>query len=793
MRRLGHTIAIVMLVCLGCRASFGQGLENDLPNPMSLIRLKLLLIDALPLDDERWMEVERLHASSLERYRAEIRSEFIEKQAGFQLGQDDRTHRELRRFRSALASLEAGLFDEIGALVDAERAEELLAARSRRTAERLAITTSMRRSRLPASEAIRMIVREPDRLAPLLPELRRAERSLASIVERVADRMDASIDAQLRAVRDAKLPPLDPNDPAALAARQALIAEAAAAGQAQIAELEAQARELNSSLIRRARPLLSPSELRELRWRTADPYAGTARDTAWLDVLFQLARRSPTLDKEQRESARVAFEAWVGEQERSTDALEAIDRSTPEGEAAFVRTLQEINESDRAALRAFLNSPEPWVVAVRDRWIDIVNGVSPDELAPFDPSALAVAQGERYDPTASFVPPPIGDERIEWLATRLQLDGAGRAVLATLVADAQERWTTASGRWRADVSKAANDAQRIVDQRVSVVRDRIPEIVTARMRVFEEAAALDDALFASIEASFGGGLEAAATRGLRIARLGRTLERLAVGEWGMYLPYHFVQRPVDVVRVANALQLGADDRVMIETRLLASADALVAAATLRARAQAGLGYRSQSLMDAMFAPPAPAAAADDAGDAAAAELAFQQSADRDVADRLEGDRVVRKLFAEAIADLGEATRLLALDAYERAAQPDFFRDDRTPDALLAMARALEGIGAEAAAAIEDLIAVDRAARVRIAQSLGMERAAPPGPHVAAGFDRARNAAYELHLFDRDERSARTVAALRRLLTAEQRAAVSGLDDYERRVQFPRQVFLRFGG
>lgn len=769
--------SLVWLLLVGTsQVAVGQGTAPDLPDPISTVRLHRLLEDVFPVDDARWPAAEAAHDEYLRRARvdlAPLRASTLTAVARScaTANPDPQDLAAVRRFGAALAAEENRLFDAIAALAGNERQAEVERARARRGSERVRdLMGSLNGVRSVGiglvGEFARRHVVDPVQREAIAEPLRLYEYKLAPRVRRAAEHTLDSYRDAARAVRDAGLPDFPPADPAAAEQWWRIHSDAGAAERAKAnAELVAIQR-LDRDLLAKLAAGLSFDVHQRVRYDATVRSSPLRRcdSEAWIEVLFQLALRSPELDASDKAAALAEYEFWTHADEAMTANIPPFGMTADEREAfQAAHEARRLRSNER--LTELMNSKESWVANVRDRWRSLVNGRTPYELAPFDDGFLFEQPTPApYDHSRRFRPRPIAKARVEALVERLRLDEGQCATALNLQEDHRALWNDAMNSASAKVLEAESSlwaSRRQSDNSDGTPQEMIDEIVNLRMAVLAEAERLDDAFYANLRAVLAGTCSESDEDEIALSRLSRRLECLGTGDWSMYVSDDQRNRPVDPVAVVDTLGLDADQRANVRTALLSQSETLLANARSRAKAHAGQEWPSQS--------------------------------DEPMTIRLTAERAVRAAFADAIATLPEETRFDAEVEYERRAHPEFFADPRAPFSLLDRAERLPNLDDERRGAVNALRLAATNAYGRLAIAVGDARRSAPEADRAdlSALHSKRRLLIAGLVFDRDESSARTVAALRRLLTPEEQASVRGLNDYERRVETVPSVFIRF--
>ncbi|MFO0826559.1 MAG: hypothetical protein U0572_00270 [Phycisphaerales bacterium] len=779
-RGLVFAMVVAIAVAFGAIPSFGQGTSPYLPEPISTIRLHRLLDDALPPADPRWKGIEEAHDGYLRNARPLLDRRTIEgclECKGFAGVPSSRGLDAVRAYVAALRGADDALWAKIVAVLgDSPEAHgSFESAKKRRVADRLRDTLASAGGLGSVGEAARRCVVDPEHRRIVNDRLRAYDAEVGELLRKLVEHSLQMIDDGSRAVRDAHLPDPDPADPEAAKAWWTTYQQGSQARMAKLREVREALATLDRDTLRALTKDLPYQVARHVRYaasrasRRLDDYG-----EGWLEVFFQLVLRSPQLSAEDKAAAANEFEKWGREDDRLVEAIEALGTNAGADERQVA--IDACRAFNRDTTRRFMNDQTPWSKAVRERWLSIVNARSPSEYDAFDEDFLFESPDQRpYDHDARWLPPPIAATRIDALADRLGLDHDRRVIALTLLTDHRARWSEGM-REVAEKARAAEAAAQTATNAdpngvAPVPAQIVDELVRASMEVFVRAAELDDALYQELRAALGGVLTDDGRAEIALSQLSRELECLGTGDWAMYVNYDAIVRPVDPVAVVDSLTLGGDVRAVVRTALLDRRDAMLAAARDRARAHAAREITS--------------------------------AADELLQRRLAADRAVRRLFDECIAPLDESQRRLAAERYERRAVPEYFADARAPWSLFDRALACGDLTPETRAAIEGLRERTLAAYRAIAGTFADERrsALPIDPPQAdargapASRQRVAHQTRWLHqraiVFDRDEVSARAVSELRRLLSDPQRAAVRGLDDYERRVETVAERFIRF--
>lgn len=783
-----HVLAALILWLSTASVAHGQGAAPFLPDPISTIRLHRLLEGLTQSEDARWPAIEKLHDEYLAEF-ARLRAERIVPwlvRLGPEWSVDHRSLEEGKRIVAQIVAADERLFAGLGALLGEDHVPGLALARDRRLRERLnasfAPLTRIAPNTAALADSVRVADLTPAVRAALEPELQAYERKAAPLHRRVWEKSMAAVEEDLKASGEAN--------------------DSASARRGEATALKQQLADLDRSTARRLLALAPFPDRRELLFRLGRANHGVDADFggAWIEMAFRLALQSPELSEEARRSAREAYRAWSEAEDPFLQRLSALDRSDPD----WTDELRVI-ESERDILRQrvidrLTQGSEEWVVTIRPRWQALSEGRHPIEFDPFDREFLRSAPALRPPSgDAAWLPPPISDARVERLIVRLGLDADAASVVRSLRADAESRadealWplidrvrTARDSLWREEGGDFRQDAAALA------------AMDEAKGALLEACAAADDAFYQDIAAALGDRLDDAGRMELALSRASRTLERLAIGDWAMYLPWDRIVRPVDPIAVIDGLPLSHDERATVRKALLAHLPEILAAAEKRALAQRGLC----ELMDSLFDLERQAserldAAVDDAErDAArAARVAMRDAVDAETDRRsdarLAADRAVRARFGEVVELLSGNLRREAIEGYERRAVPEFFADPRAPwpwfDRVLS-STSLSAAERESVAALREGTALAYFETiVAFADHRRTPIARDTDPHAGGGGRRAR----ELEiLFRRDEISARSIARLRRLLPSDEIRRAAELDDYERRVEVVSPVHIRF--
>ncbi|MFO0963335.1 MAG: hypothetical protein U0625_10595 [Phycisphaerales bacterium] len=378
--------------------------------------------------------------------------------------------------------------------------------------------------------------------------------------------------------------------------------------------------------------------------------------------------------------------------------------------------------------------------------------------------------------------PPLAKQGVEAFRPFLELDAAQALVAATTLADAQRRWheqvdpleerylqaRQAQGPQEEDTPEARRWARLMDVDSHRAYRDHVVASVSADAHVFEQ-----------LRAALGS-TAAGAIRALGAQRAIQTQD-----EW------HFIGALTDALRALTQVDLPPAVRTQIVEASAAELDAL-AAALERGRTHdaecslrmAEARRRVQDAADASDANETPETLA--AYEAAAAEedrlcglIGSEREAHLEAAAAASG-AAWKRMLAAAPEDAREALQ----EAYEEIAYPRIFLDPRAGARWCVRALQLPDLTEAQRNALESLR--DRASREHRELSRKMvprnwarlEPVVPMTQEQALELWAAERLTAGLAEFDRDEKSARVVAALRRILTEAQRTRLAGLDRYE---------------
>lgn len=796
--------AVVLLIARTARA---QGAEPHLPDPISTIKLHRLLNGVIGPRDPRWADIEAAHDAYLAELRPQSEGAIERILPALELGYvtDLRTIDDVRRIVSTIAAADDRLFAAIGAILGDDSGATLVRVRESRTRDRLRSTmghsVGLRVGLGGVSEAVRGAVVDPQLLAALDPALRAYEEKATSLMRRAVDVGLEATEDGLRAVRDAKLPAPDPGDQEGGRRWWEEFQQGVAARGARRMELLAELGALDASTAAAILKQLPFHEGRAARLRLERALLGGASDglQASVETIFQVALRSSEVDAEGKAAVLDAYRAWAKEDDAFSDRWIARTLNMTHDDGVALQADRVTRRESNNRWHAKLLNDTPWGRTILDEYVAITDGRYPQEVDPFNEEFLLERRPEQtYVHDARWRPRPLTAERIDRMADRLRFDDDERAIARSLHADLTERWNEGMAPLVGTVRAAEQAIARIEGNRVRTLPEGIDALVSARLAVLEGAAKIDNAFYDDLQAVLGARRLPEDRAEIELSRLSRAMERLGTGDWAMYLHPCVIVRPVDPVAIIDRLELSPHERDIARRALLDRGEAIVAAARARAEAQAGLEPVMNEAHSVQFAAQEAAqrgGATDEERKAAWAEShAAQRRGDREGADRaarrLAADRIVRAAFTDSIAAFDDAKHRVADERYERRAVPEFFADARAPWPLIERALAIRDLDAAARDAIIALRDEAQRSSTLRAVAFGDLRRTAPDPGVPSWRHVARQGREAAIRFDRDELSARTVSRLRRLLTQEQQGLVRGLDDYERRVERVRDVFIR---
>ncbi len=516
-----------------------------------------------------------------------------------------------------------------------------------------------------------------------------------------------------------------------------------------------------------------------------------------------------SLNEEQKAAVKASYESWMRADDAILDdGIKALDSFkagmspfdfNPED---FQKRQERITEVSSKRIELAQKSLEELKGITGDERIEKLNVFAAQHAAddPFamqgDPEAdpaspeLAIRAGPAEEPGEialeyNEVPQAIGVGTVQSLAGRMHLDDGKKAILETLHSDYVKKWD--------EELKPVADAARTAQQSMwnfeggegKPDRSKANLYFDKRREMLQMATAHDAAFFDDAQKAIGDDH----ARDLRLARLERTLQVIG-GRPGSYTMFALGdrERTVNLPQVLREMQADDAERAKLEELLDARAEAMQKALAESAVEQLQL---EQKMTDFQFVVQE-SYRGNDGGDSDASSRAMAAARDvgikmmevQQAMDRLAEKQAaaLRTALDELLAALPESRREALQWAYDQAAYPQIFRDPRSAMPFIEKAQTFGDLTEAQRTQLQALHDSYRTDYMQHCRDMvpKQEPAAPgakPEEQMMRQMERM-NATAKVQ-FERDERSARAVSQLKRILTEEQSKRIAGLGDYEK--------------
>lgn len=821
--RIARFVALVLAVVVSCAQSArAQGTSGQVPEPISTADLRRLLDRYVHPTKAQWDSVESLHDDYREAFR-QLREGEIEKflkEMGALQGSGMPTRsaveefmRKYERVTKRIEQLDSTLLEGVSAIVGDEKRVGVGRAKDARARQRDlsgGITAGMSGGTVDLSEITLDALEssETDRAAidPVLVSYEQRVTSLSHTLGDDSRRMILDFSKELEKQGFGNVSQEEMRDPERMKAMMESMQAAWKTVGAKVQKGTAEIRELNSKTFRSIVSQLQGDSARRVRMRyIARAHAELAYSSFQPERLFRAALRMSKLDADVKTRIKSDYEAWVKSDDAIVDAGIKADDAFNSGRGVMnfdASGYQEHNE-EMLAVRTKRDELAQKAIAtlksiVGDERFDKMQGKmqwtgQEDVLAETgDPEAdapdvgIAVGASALEERQMQFdlgSITPIGIATIQSLSTKMGIDDAQKMTLETLHSDYLKQWE--------EVVEPAQQAMQLAQGAIWVSggegkparMDAAKSAVAADKQkvVAEQAATLDDALFDDAAKSIGD----THTEAIRFAKLERTIDRFARNsqQGGMAIVWYGgpQEQPVNIARLIETTELPQAQRALAVTACVAHADDLAKKYRETYVEAAAVEHQLQELNGKwreLFA---------EGGDVdTTAQMNFSrdmmalQQKLRDAAERR--SKFVEECFRAVLESVDEEHRPALKLQFEMLAYPSVFADPLSAMPFMEKASAMNDLTADQKSQLAALHAAYGEEYRAACSKMVPKRAATAAD--AKPEDRFRDEMMESGSrakiqFERDERSARAVSQLKRILTEEQTQRIPGLADYEK--------------
>lgn len=415
---------------------------------------------------------------------------------------------------------------------------------------------------------------------------------------------------------------------------------------------------------------------------------------------------------------------------------------------------------------------------------------------------------------------PMDATLVDSIATQLALDDARKAIVDVMYSDYAKKWEaeigsakkrmeeyqrklqaklqeTASQAAKNSAKDGATDVQVTVesiegnlpdmgDMSEFVDNPSEPKYYEKRRQRMTKASEMDDAFFTDL----GHALGESAKPVLALARLERVLERCSGSGGGAGMAYMGMwggapEVPVNFVEVLRTAELSAEDRAKVSATLAPMIDTMIKSQLESVVAEL---EQDRAMMELTMANAKIYQAAGEERDLVALQkasmdmMAIQQRKTDAVNRRTEASR---SAWNTVLAALSETPRSSLQMAFDSRAHPTIFKDRSSALPYIKHARDLHNLTVDQKQQLQTLYDKYQSEHLELSRKMIPKGAAGTMPTDPKDMQRywqeemERANAREKVRFERDERSQRAIAQLRRVLTEEQIKLVAGLSEYEK--------------
>lgn len=848
--RLIASIVVALLVLL-VPAAHGQGTSGQVPDPISTFELRSTLDIYVRPSPVEWETIESVHDDYREAFR-QLREGDIEKfllemrsmqQAMPTKRSMEEFFRKYDRIQDRIAQIDGTLFDGIAAIVGEERRDGVERAREHRTRQRygsgvMGMMGGNSGTRVDVSGLALALELTPAQREAIDPTLRSYERSLTSLLRTLSESTTKGWLAAFDEMDRLGLAGMSQEELMADPERMQQLMEAMQqsmrkAGE-QAAKIGSDISSLNVRTFRTVVGQLEGDQARRFRTRfvsAAYPeLSWGGRDT---EKLFRAAMRLRSIDADTKDRVQLAYGNWQAADDALVEeGMKRLDEwnsgRTPfdfdptawethsQWTQEHAQKRAELAGRHRSELDSLIGAEriQKLVAFIADGKNAAADPFDlsgdPEEDAPPEFGVRAADPGEEYvDPMSmGGEPPAMSVAFVAGLASRLGLDAGGRAILETLHSDYLKRWEEEV----APKFEQARDAQMRVwtDRGDAMPRPDAAaqnEWFTRMSEAADAVVAIEDEFFADAERALG---DAHAVE-LDVARVERGLALIARGgSGGEYMPFaNARERVVNLPLVVKRAGLSPDEERAALAVIAAKADETIEGQRRLVREQIEVQRRLQELtmrMQTIYQEEMPTPVPDENGAVAAqpnaaamrriqelSQQMFRIQAELEEISTRQADSL-RALAMSAFETIDEAGRPAALLAYEQEAYPGIFRDDLSAMPYIEKALAFGDLTPDQRTRLDALRREYGDAYLEFCRRMVPKRtpAAPDAKPEERFFEQMRTSQEAAKVrFERDERSARAISQLQRILNEDQARRVPGLDEYERMSRERRQSGAEF--
>lgn len=835
MRTLHLAALAVMAFLVAISPALGQGTSGQIPDPISTASLRSLLSLYVRPSPAEWETIESLHDDYREAFRqlreGDIETFLTETRAMQQAMPSKRTmedfFRKYDRVNKRIEQIDGTLFDGIAVIVGDERRSGVDRARDARARQRFSAGMMGMSAGVGGRADVAAIALEielsPEERAAIDPALVSYERSLTGLLRNLNEQTQKGFLQAFDEMEKLGLGGMSQDDLMADPERMQQVMEAMQAAFRSVGErsgkIAGDITELNGRTYRTVHGQLAGDDQRRFRVRyLRDAYPELSWSDQAIERIFRSALRLRSIDVDTKTRVQQVYDQWrqaddaiVDEGMRTLDDFNRnrspfdFDPTVWESHNTTMQALYarrgELSTKSRNELQSLLG-PETlqkltqFVSNEKNVSADpfsLVGDPEADEVAEFGVAVRAEPAEEIADPMWSGADPPaIGIGFVAVLADRLQLDPGGRAVLETLHGDYLKEWEekvkplfaearAIQGRiWRHDAGALPRPDQ-------SAQNDWFARLGQATAA----ARSADDELFADALKAIGD----AHAKELAVARLERILDQSKTsGAVGFFGFPGVSERLVNVPEILKRAGLPPEQEQAAIALIAEKAPALIEAQSKFAAQALDTQRRIQDLslrMQTMYQDSQPT---EEGSTPSAESMRRIQELSMEMM-RIQGENEalfarqaaeLRATYAAAIATLPESARPALELAYEEAAYPGIFRDELSAMPFIEKASGFSDLTADQRARIDALRSDYGAAYLEFCRRMIPAReeagaaTSKPEERFADQMRRGQEAAKVR--FERDERSARAVSQLQRILTDDQLRRIPGLDAYENRAK-----------